>query len=63
MKKKIRQQQVVLPHQLQEEILSKNISDQDMKVQPKQIENDAQPATEKFNRMRELKLLEKKQKV
>ena len=63
MKKKIRQQQVVLPHQLQEEILSKNISDQDMKVQPKQIENDAQPATEKFKRMRELKLLEKKQNV
>ena len=62
MKKRILQQQVVYPYQLQEEISCKNISYQDTKVQPEQTENDAQPAKEKFKGMRELKLLKKKAK-
>ena len=63
MRKKICQQQVIHPYQSQEETPSKSIGYRDMKEQPEQTENDAQPAKEKFKRMKELKMLEKKQNL
>ena len=54
---------MVHSYQSQEEIPNKNISCRDMKVQPEQTENDAPLAVEKFKRMKELIMLEKKQTV